>query len=335
MRALPLSLAAALAWILTAWTAARVEDAFAVMPVDGMVLYAQDSDDEEDEDDGSAAPPDRRTYQRIRRQGDALVAEYGFINFNKDRLLVNYGLKSAAWSAYDAGFGYYKRDLKALDAWHDAARDAAYKQVLARRGSQAQLDAEMESLKRQYDRKVKDYMAARGFKILRKNLVSVDMPALVRKNAPHVKSLSLSIDQVAQRRRYGSDELAGAVASLAQTAMIYKIPPPMDGERHTGGMLPPVTALLKGWGDCDTKTGVIAAILANWPHMRMVGLALPGHYLMGVLRIPAKGDVFVEHEGLQYVLIESAGPAWLPPGTVGDETLAKLQHASYEIEPFF
>lgn len=330
MRASTLAAAGALAWLMTAWTAASVENALAVRPVDGMVLYAQDSDEDED-----SAPPDRNTYQRIRRTGGALVAEYGFVNFNKDRLLVNYSLNQAAWQAYDAAFGYYKRDIAALSRKHEEARQTAFKRASATGRSQAQLDAEFARLKSEHDKNVREYMANRGFKLMKGNLVSVDMPALVRKNAPHLKALSLSIDQVAQKRRYASDELAGAVASLAQTAMVYKIPDPLDGERHTGGLLPPVTAVLKGWGDCDTKTAVIGAILANWPHMKMVGLSLPGHYLMGVLRIPAKGDVFIEHDGLQYVLIESAGPAWLPPGTVGEETLAKLKHAEYDVEPFF
>jgi hypothetical protein len=68
----------------------------------------------------------------------------------------------------------------------------------------------------------------------------------------------------------------------------------------------------------------------------MIGLAVPGHYLMGVLRIPGKGELFVEHEGLQYVLIEPAGPAWLPPGQVSRDTVALLKSSEgYAIEPFF
>jgi len=37
-------------------------------------------------------------------------------------------------------------------------------------------------------------------------------------------------------------------------------------------------------------------------------------------RIPRNGDVFIEYEGIPYVMIESAGPAWLPPGEVGETT---------------
>ena len=47
--------------------------------------------------------------------------------------------------------------------------------------------------------------------------------------------------------------------------------------------------------------------------------------LGAIMRIPNKGDAYIEYGGLQYTLIESAGPAWLPPGTIASETLAMLQ----------
>ena len=96
-----------------------------------------------------------------------------------------------------------------------------------------------------------------------------------------------------------------------------------------------MTAVLVGWGDCDTKTGLLASLLSNWGQMKMVGVSVPGHYLMGVLLIPDKGDVFLEYKGLQYVLVEPAGPAWLPPGQVGEETMHLLSgREGYKIEPF-
>ena len=49
-----------------------------------------------------------------------------------------------------------------------------------------------------------------------------------------------------------------------------------------------------------------------------------------------KGDTFVEYQGLQYTLLEPAGPAWLPPGRVGEETSALLGgREGYKIDPFF
>jgi hypothetical protein len=57
---------------------------------------------------------------------------------------------------------------------------------------------------------------------------------------------------------------------------------------------------------------------------------------MAIRRLPGKGDVFVRYEGLEYVLVEPAGPAWLEPGTVGRATAALLSGSEgYKIEPFF
>ena len=57
---------------------------------------------------------------------------------------------------------------------------------------------------------------------------------------------------------------------------------------------------------------------------------------MAIRRLPAKGDMFVRHKGLEYVLVEPAGPAWLEPGQVGTHTTELLRGSQgYQIEPFF
>lgn len=237
--------------------------------------------------------------QRIRAVGDAVAAEYSFKNFNDDRLTISYSMKKAAFDSYEARYGYTRAEA-------GAAKD------------------------------IRAYMASRGFKLVGANTVAVDMPKIVHDNASVLRPVAAAFENVATQQRYDQGDLVGAVASLVQTAMVYKIPPSEVGDRHTGGILPPASALLRGWGDCDTKSGVLASILSNWPHMRMVGVGPPGHYLIGVLRIPNKGDLFVEYQGLQYVLVEPAGPAWLPPGTVADSTQDLLAGSEgYRIEPFF
>lgn len=277
-----------------------------------------------------------QTFQRTRRGADGYFAEYGFRNFNRDLLTVRFSVSRKAFEEYDAGFGYTKADLDAIDEWHNTARQGAYQYAVKQKKGQGAIDAAMANLKLERDRKVKEYMSSRGFKLLPGNVVRVDMPLIVRQNAPQMKNLALAFETIATERRYDSESLIGAVTSMVQTALTYRIPPTSDGAKHTGGLLPPMKAIVSGWGDCDTKTGLLASILANWPHMRMVGLAVPSHYLMAVLRIPGKGDMFIEHGGLQYVLIEPAGPAWLPPGTVSEGTVSMLQAAEgYNIEPFF
>lgn len=306
----------------------EVEENLALRARSRVILYAQASGDET-EDKG-------RTYQRTRKSEGSYSAEYGFQNFNQDALSVRFELKKPAFEAYDAEFGYSDKELSELKAWHERERQSAYQLAVKAHKTQAQLDTALAGLKSEYERKVRRYMASRGFALLPGNMIAVDMPALVRKNTNLLKPLALAFDRIATERKYDSESLIGAATSLVQTALLYKIPPALEGGRHTGGLLPPLKALLNGWGDCDTKTGLLASLLANWPHMRMVGIAVPGHYLMGILRIPGKGDMYVEYEGLQYVLIEPAGPAWLAPGTVGRDTVPLLEASQgYQIEPFF
>lgn len=277
-----------------------------------------------------------KTFQRTRKTAEGYFAEYGFSNFNRDLLSVRFSVARKAFEQYDADFGYTKADLNAIEDWHNTARQGAYQYAVKQKKGQAAVDAAMANLKLERDKKVKEYMSSRGFKLLPGNVVRVDMPLLVRRNAPLLKNLALVFETIATERSYDSESLIGSVTSMVQTSLVYRIPPTNEGAKHTGGLLPPMKAAVQGWGDCDTKTGLLSSILANWPHMRMVGLAVPGHYLMAVLRIPGKGDMFIEHGGLQYVLIEPAGPAWLPPGTVAESTVAMLQAGEgYKIEPFF
>lgn len=263
------------------------------------------------------------TTQRLRRVGSMLTAEYGFKNFNRDRLRINYRLSVKAFKAYSARYGYSSADIKKIDAW----RNEMYQSAWA---------GQTDGIDRQYLQKLKAYLASRGFRLLPGNVVEADIPWIVRRNIRELKPLALAFQQIADRLGYDSEDTVGAVVSMAQTAMKYKEPPLVEYGKRTGGILPPVKALLRGWGDCDTKSALLAAIIANWDMARMVGIAVPGHYLMGIRRIPAKGDMFVEYGGLKYILIEPAGPGWFPPGTVAQDTLAQMREGEgYRIEPFF
>ncbi|UPT72463.1 MAG: hypothetical protein M0D55_10775 [Elusimicrobiota bacterium] len=312
-----------------------------VWPVEGMALYGQSSDDEDDEMPTGQGPAQNtgngpRTYQRLQKTGGYRAATYGFQNFNRDKIEVSYQIPEKDFRPYNESFGYTKEGINELKAWKETARKSAFNLAVKQGKSQAQLDAAVAAIDKEYDVKVKEYLASHGFRMLKGNVVTVDMPKLVAKNAALIKPLSLNFEKLATQRKYRSPEIIGAVLSFVQSAMYYKQPDPVYKNKHTGGVLPPITAVVVGWGDCDTKTGLLGSILSNWSQMKMVGVGVPGHYLMGVLLIPEKGDLFLEYQGLQYVLVEPAGPAWMPPGQVGEETMNLLNsREGYKIEPFF
>lgn len=307
-----------------------VERRMAVPPVDGQRLAGQAVEGGEG---GEGGP---HTTQKIGASKGARTAQYGFQNFSGDKLRVDFSMPEKDYAAYNDAWGYTQAGLDAVKAWRDAARQQALKTAVAKHQSQAQLNAAVAGIDKEYKVRQKDYLAERGFALEPGGVVEVDMPALVRKNAPLIKPLATEFGTIAAAHKYGALDVVGSVLSFVQTAMFYKEPDDVVNGTHTGGLLPPLTAVSLGWGDCDTKTGVLASVLANWPQMKTVGVRVPGHYLMGVLQVPDKGDTFIEYQGLQYTLIEPAGPAWLPPGHVGEQTSALLGgREGYKIDPFF
>ncbi|OGR40671.1 MAG: hypothetical protein A2X35_09485 [Elusimicrobia bacterium GWA2_61_42] len=308
-------------------------------PPGGFLLRAQSSADGEESGEEEYTSRETRTEagtsQKIFREGSALKAEYRFINFNKDRLGISFGMPGAEYRRYAAGYGYHDEDLDILKAWREKARQSAWKAALPA-GGQAAGNKALREVDTEYDTRLRALLRSRGLALRAGNLVECDMPVIVKRNIKILNPLALAFQELAAEKKYSEEDLVGAVVSLVQTAIRYKIPPPLENGLHTGGLLPPARALLSGWGDCDTKTGLLAAILGSWNGMRMVGIAVPGHYLMAIRRIPGKGDLFVRYEGLEYVLVEPAGPAWLEPGQVGARTRELLAgRDGYKVEPFF
>lgn len=316
--------------LVSAWN-----DKLVIAPVHGQILAGQASGDDEP---GASAPAAEgsKVFQRIKKTAQWRSAEYGFVNFNQERLTVSYRISEADFKRYNAAYGYRPEDIEALRAWRDNAINSSYRLAVATHKSQAQVDAAAAALQKEYDKKLRDYLEDRGFMLEKGGVTRIDMPAVVRRNGPQIKPLAQVFERVADAHGYRSMDIIGAVLSFAQTSIKYKEPDDVYKGKHTGGILPPITTVVLGWGDCDTKTALVSSILSNWAQMRMVGISVPGHYLMAVLQIPDKGDMFVEYQGLQYVLLEPAGPAWLPPGKAADETVAQLNGSDgYKIYPFF
>ena len=327
------------------WTSASLclewEKKLVIYPV-GMDMFRDQSSEEEDEEEEEEAPApaaartERGTAQRISSSAAGVNARYNFVNFNKDRLSVSFGMTAAEYKKYLAGYGYTDTEMAALRAWREKTRLEAWNKAVPA-GGKAAGERAIAAVEMDYDTNLRTLLRSRGLALRGKsNTIECDMPVIVKRNVKVLQPLALALQKISVERRYGSDDMIGAVLSLVQTSLRYKIPPMVEHGVHTGGLLPPARALLSGWGDCDTKTGLVATILSSWNTAKMVGVAVPGHYLMAIRRLPGKGDMFVRHEGLEYVLLEPAGPAWLEPGQVGIHTMELLKGGEgYQLEPFF
>ena len=273
-------------------------------------------------------------FQRVEESNGKCSAEYGCLNFNNDPLRISFSITSRDLAAYNQGYGYLDSELAALSQWQKKALDEAYQHAVKNRLGQEELNKMGAAVKSEYKSKYRNFLVSRGFEFQQGNVLVADIPAIVKRNVKNLRQIALQIEGAAQKQDYDSDEIIAAVLSLVQTAIVYDNVPMVIKGRQTGGLYPPLETLARGRGDCDTKTTLLASVLLNWSKIKLVGVGIPNHYLMGVLRNPAKGDAFVEYNGLRYVLLEPAGPAWLAPGSIGTSTTALLNSGqSLTIEP--
>jgi hypothetical protein len=97
----------------------------------------------------------------------------------------------------------------------------------------------------------------------------------------------------------------------------YEVPPDVErGGRHILGFRVPTAVLVRGGGDCDSKS---AAFCALWRHRpeRAILILVPGHALVGVEGAPHAGEAYIRLGNRYFVLCEVAGPGKVPPGFGG------------------
>jgi hypothetical protein len=274
-------------------------------------------------------------FQRLEERNGQIFAEYGCRNFNDDPLRASYTISTKELAAYRQGYGYSQGELDALNLWQRKALDDAFRSALQNHLKQEELNRMGAAIKSDYRARHRALLVSRGFAVLPGNVLAADIPAIARRNVKELRPFAQALGHTAEKKGYDSGEIISAALSLVQTAFRYENVPLLVNGRQTGGIYPPLETVVKGKGDCDTKSALLASILLNWGKIKLLGVGVPDHYLMAVLRIPAKGDAFVEYEGLRYVLMEPAGPAWLPPGVIGPVTTALLNSGTpIALEPF-
>lgn len=170
----------------------------------------------------------------------------------------------------------------------------------------------------------------------RASRLSVDVPAVVLRNRSRVRPLTDALRQAASEQGQNSDWMIKTAMTLVQTALPYRKPAARLDGRMLLGFYPPALALERGYGDCDTKSALLAAMLLDLGERRVVGLHVPGHYLLGVDRQPLGAEAFITHQGRPFVLVEAAGPAMRALGDVSTRTLTALaRNDGLRVDPMF
>lgn len=166
--------------------------------------------------------------------------------------------------------------------------------------------------------------------------LSVDIPAVVRDSRAQVWPVAAALREMGREAARGEDWTLETAIALVQSGLAYRTPAAIEEGRKTLGFYTPPRALEKRYGDCDTKSALLAALLMNLGSERVVGVRVPDHYLLGVARAPQPGDRVVHYRGETFVLVEAAGPARRAPGQISDQTRAALDRGEpLRIDPMF
>jgi hypothetical protein len=264
--------------------------------------------------------PDPRLFRKRAEKDGVVSVEYGFVSLRNDPVRIGLSVAADGYGQYRQRFGYRKSETEALFKQQQDSLAVAYSEALKTHPPPEELQKVYDGIKSKYQQDRNYLFSSRGLRFLEDSVLAADIPNIVSANVGSLSPVAVSLAGKMNRLGYDSIDIIATTLSMVQTAVAYsELPLEVDG-RITAGFSPPLEVIMEGRGDCDAKSGLLAAILLNWDKARLVGVGVPGHYLLGVLQHPARGDSFVEFEGKNYVLMEPAGPALLPPGIVSDYT---------------
>jgi len=96
----------------------------------------------------------------------------------------------------------------------------------------------------------------------------------------------------------------------------YGIPPGSYNNRMISGLFVPSLVISNGWADCDSKSLMMATVLAHDEFFRdkLAMILVPGHALLGVSLRPQAYDETYSHRRKEYIVAEATGLARTPFG---------------------
>jgi len=189
------------------------------------------------------------------------------------------------------------------------------------------------------EQQMKALMAARGMTLEEStNVAKISYDWMIEKSRDDLRESAAAIEKLSiEKDHAGSREMLGVFSSFVQN-LEFRVPETYrknaKGERvFTGGVTMPLETLYNGWGDCDTKSVLLASLLANFPKTSMVFLVGKKHMFVGIRGTPRMNDRFIEIRGIPYILTEMTTP-W-PLGRIPDHNWNALDQSLYRIVEIF
>lgn len=263
-------------------------------------------------------PPTSSTYETA-PHGDGIRVTTRFSGHDGQPLRLAFDVDRATAMESMRDYGFSQNEVDALEA----------RCINSRTCTAETLDQAMRAYYREHGLRVQQGAD-------RRMRLSVDIPRVVRSNRAAVQPMVVALRELGRDQGFDADRRLSTATALVQAGFAYRLPKDIEDGRRTLGFYTPPRTMEKGYGDCDTKSALLAAVLAGLGEESVIGVHTPGHYLLGVAREPRKGEISVAYNGRNYLLLEAAGPAPRRPGDVSKATRAALSSGQpIRIDPIF
>jgi hypothetical protein len=290
-----------------------------------------------------------RQFQR-RDEGDRLRLSYGFVDYNGRPHHVACEISKQDYQRDVTSFGYF---VDEMDRSVGRRLSELFEREAERRGLRPYVHFEVEQgtgyrwrwrlpggldageadrleaglrafdrwldrdLSRRKEELVAGYLHSRGLR-LQGDEISIDYAAEVERDTAPLQDCFAALQRAGEGD--GERRLLGLFLAFVQE-LRYQVPPQVELGRHILGFWAPAAVLVKGAGDCDSKS---AAFCALWRHLpeRAILILVPGHALVGVEGKPHTDEAYVRLGNRYFVLCEVAGPGKIPPGGAGSNPVS-------------
>ena len=150
---------------------------------------------------------------------------------------------------------------------------------------------------------------------LKNGVVVFDYSKVVEESRTPVKPLYQALSRIFQKHGIKGRAKIEFIMRFLQD-IPYGIPPTNYEGRFINGMFPPSELLKMGWGDCDSKSILMATLLSFEPRFynRLAMVLVPGHALLGLELIPGPYDKTVRYLGRTFIYAEPVGIGRTPLG---------------------
>lgn len=274
--------------------------------------------------------------------GDRLLLTYGFVDHEGQPQSVSCTIDRRDYQRAVASFGYAEREI--WDELDRQVRDLVLREVAARglapyfeidvygqtsyrwrwslpgdlpRREEERVTREMarldtwlnDGLRARIDKMTDEMLRERGFR-LRGNQIAVDYEQAVLNGTQPLAGCFEALRRAG--RGHNEERLLGLFLAFFQE-LRYVVPPQEEAGRRIHGFWVPTQVLVRGGGDCDSKSAAFCSLWRHFPR-RAILILVPDHALVGVEEKPGPDEAYVRLGNRYFVLCEVSGPGKIPPG---------------------